>query len=175
MKKWISYGIITLILASIVHFVILFSLPGLICSFSQKIIIQRAGGVNRIIHESPTTAENNPIVNSSPDLLYSSCAFDVSDKPLYIIATIPETYWSVSGYASNTDNFFVVNNEKSGRSNMSLILKNKTSTYRGKHADTIITAPDNKGVIIFRLLVRLPGDMKMMRSIQQQATCSLIE
>ena len=50
------------------------------------------------------------IVRPSPDLLYAGCAFDLADGPLRIQATVPrDTYWSLSMFAANTDNFFVVN------------------------------------------------------------------
>ena len=57
-----------------------------------------------------TDATSRRVVMPSPDLLYASCAFDLSKGPWRIRAD-PKAphYWSIAMYAANSDNFFVVN------------------------------------------------------------------
>ena len=53
------------------------------------------------------------VVMPSPDLLYATCRMDLSQGPLRIQAD-PKTprYWSIALYASNSDNFFVLNDRQ---------------------------------------------------------------
>lgn len=51
------------------------------------------------------------VVRPSPDLSYSSCVYDLSDGPLRIKVNPWNEYWSLALFASNTDNFWTMNDE----------------------------------------------------------------
>ncbi|MBY0521326.1 MAG: DUF1254 domain-containing protein [Sphingomonas sp.] len=73
--------------------------------------VSQAGGPNRMTHAPVVTAQSRAIVRPSPDLLYSSCPFDVSKGPVLIdVATVPAPYWSLSIFDSETNVAFVRNN-----------------------------------------------------------------
>src|SRR5215207_9462863 len=77
--------------------------PYLVMRIVRRVVRQP---VNELFHMPPTTAESRSVVRPSPDLLYSACVYDVSRHALRIRATLPGTYWSISFFANNTDNFF---------------------------------------------------------------------
>ena len=73
---------------------------------------------------------------------------------------MPETYWSVSVFDADTNNFYALNDRqaKSGAADFILM-------PRGKSAGTgqlpVVVAPTSRGIVLFRTLVmtraRLPG------------------
>lgn len=70
------------------------------------------GGVNRMTHAPLVTARARAIVRPSPDLLYSSCPYDVSSAPLLIDAVpVDAPYWSLSIFDAQTNAVFVRNNQ----------------------------------------------------------------
>ena len=78
-----------------------------------KLARHAQGALNTIRHDPRVSAQSRNVVRPSPDLLYSACGYDISRRPLRVHAVIPkDTYWSVSMFAANTDNFFVINDRK---------------------------------------------------------------
>src|SRR5258708_3403758 len=100
MMRWFKWGLFTLVIATAIHW--------LGVSEASSVIMWRAmgavarGRVNAIAHGERATDASRAIVKPSPDLLYSTCAFDVSRRPLKIVTGAPaDTYWSVALYADN--------------------------------------------------------------------------
>lgn len=96
------------------------------------------------------------VVMPSPDLLYATCAFDVSERPLRIRADpkVPH-YWSIALYAANSDNFFVVNDQQAGGRAVDLVLFGPTSgdapaPYDGAR---VVRSPTRRGLLLMRVLV----------------------
>ena len=55
------------------------------------------------------TSKSRFVVRPAPDLLYLTVWYDVSQYPLRLEGRIPDSYWSLSLFADNTDCFFVKN------------------------------------------------------------------
>jgi uncharacterized membrane protein len=86
---------------------------------------------------------------------------------------VPETnnYWSVSFYASNTDNFYVVNDMTAKAKQFDLVLVKPDSKYQKVGDEEVITAPSNKGVILVRMIVNdrnNPEEMQRLSELQKQ-------
>jgi uncharacterized membrane protein len=102
-------------------------------------------GVNQLYHAPPPTHESFAVVMPSPDLAYSICIFDLADGPVQVIADFPEgAYWSISAYASNTDNFFVANDQTSNAPPARFVFGTKAD------GDDVIVPPSRRGVILLR-------------------------
>jgi len=157
--------------AAVVHAALVFSFPWLVMRVAHNRIAARAGGVNIVVHNPPTTAEHNPIVNSSPDLLYSACAFDLAGGPVRIRARVPATYWSVSGYDAETNNFFSVNNEGARAGLLDLVLAGPGGAVPEAGAARAVVSPSMRGVVLFRTLVPTADRMGEMVRVQKQAVC----
>lgn len=104
-----------------------------------------------VLHAPPVTAQSRSIVMPSPDMLYSTCTFDVSRGPLHITAN-PQlaSYWSIALYAANSDNFFVRNDRQAQGKPLDLKLVSSNSALVGQ-PDTVV-APTDTGVVLMRVL-----------------------
>lgn len=172
MKKWLKISITIVILAVVFHLITVAFFPSLVMRVAHRKISERAGGVNVVIHLPPTTADNNPIVNSSPDILYSACAFDLSGGPVRFNAQIPDSYWSISGFDAKTNNFFVINNEQVKSKNFELILVGAGETPKIDVNTQIIKSPTARGVVLFRTLVPVTHKIEGLIRTQKMADCT---
>ncbi|MEP3245005.1 MAG: DUF1254 domain-containing protein [Sneathiella sp.] len=133
---------------------------------------------NRILHAPVITHHSRQVVRPSPDLLYSICGFDLSAGPLHIsLPPVSNNYWSISAYADNTDNFWVMNDFNSQAVKRLIFLGTAEQVARldpreAKHA---IAAPSETGIILFRHLLALPEDFDRVDQIRRQGNCSPID
>lgn len=98
------------------------------------------------------------IVMPSPDLLYATCAFDLRERGLSIRADPRraghEGYWSIALYASNSDNFYVVNDRQAGDPPLHLVLRRAGDAATPLPAGaTLVTSPSARGLLLMRVLV----------------------
>ena len=132
--------------------------------------LSRGGGPNRIVHAPLPDESWRTIVMPSPDLLYSACAFDVRNRPLAVSAEIPGGYFSISGFADNTDNFFVINDRTAGGGHVRIVLS-RDPGFRDPEGGVVVAAPTEKGVVIFRQLVLDRTQSQKAEQIQRAASC----
>ena len=178
MKNWIKLIVITLLLAAVIHVATVAVLPYGITLYTLLGMQHRTPGgqMNMIFQAPPTTADSRDVVRPSPDLLYSICVYEVSDKPLHIVAPIPnDTYWSMSFYAINTDNFFVVNDRTAKSNPADILLVGENMPYHDTGNSEVVIAPSNMGVILFRILVTDESKLNDLMQVQEQAYCSLVD
>jgi uncharacterized membrane protein len=91
----------------------------------------------------------------SPDIIYSFAAYDVSQKSIHIHCVIPTdiTYWSVSFYDMNSQNFFVENNLTSKSSELDLVLEAQRDESKLLIKGTVIASPTKRGMICIRAII----------------------
>jgi uncharacterized membrane protein len=172
MKGWMKWMVLTIVLAAVFHLIVVTGLPYYIM---LRLGLKSKGVLNTVYHSPPTTADSRRVVRPSPDLLYSACGYDVSKRPLRIRATIPETYWSISFYESNTDNFFVKNDRQIKSKQVEFILVRRGMPYSHTGDAEVIYSPTDKGVILFRMLTMGEDTLKELIKVQKQASCSPLE
>ena len=91
MKNWFRWIILTLALAVVFHLLTVTLFPRVIMAVAIRRILNRSGSeINTLIHSPRVTVDSRQVVKPSPDLLYSICVYDVSEKPLRITATVPD-------------------------------------------------------------------------------------
>lgn len=164
MKRTLSWIIVTLILAVMFHLATIYAYP--------YYVMGSRGAKNTIVHAPPVSALTRHVVRPCPDLLYSACGFDLSEKPLHVTAPIPEdTYWSISMFANNTDNFFVMNDRKLGSKEVDIVLVKKGESFTGKENSIVVESPSERGLILFRMLIKDETKVDELISVQKQASC----
>jgi uncharacterized membrane protein len=105
-----------------------------------------------------TDAAQRRVVLPSPDLLYATCSVDLREQPMRIRADPRTTgYWSIALYASNTDNYFVVNDRQAAGRGVDLVVVGPKSGG-AKPAGlppgvTVVHAPSTRGMLLMRVLV----------------------
>jgi uncharacterized membrane protein len=155
MKFWISMVIIA-ILAGFVSFqVVLRQIPVLKMSVAEKRIAKIAGGHNIMYHAKRPDAEYRGVVRPSPDQLYSACIYDLSRGPVLFEGRAPnDSYWSLSFFEHNTDNFFVINDREIGdREFRFLLVKKGASIPDGFSEAELVRSPSKTGIVLQRIFI----------------------
>jgi len=96
----------------------------------------------------------------APDALYAVCRFDTKNGAVAITGSLPEPGWMVALYAPNGDNFFTSSATPGRRTDLSLLLvpgdegfqatANDLASAAAVTADSTLTIPANKGLVVFR-------------------------
>ena len=128
--------------------------------------------INSVFHAPRVTARSRDVVRPSPDLLYSACGFDLSEGPLVVAAPVPQgTYWSVSMFAANTDNFFVVNDRQLGADQVKIVVVSQGDTPAAPEGYLVVESPTTRGVVLFRMLITDEESVDSLIKVQKQASC----
>lgn len=162
----------TIGLTVLIHFLTIALCPYMIVLLSA---IKNKRKPNEIYHQPPTTFNSREVVRPSPDLLYSGCAYHIVQHPLRITAYVPaDTYFSISAFAANTDNFFVINDRQIKTQKVDLVLKPKNISYEKKEEEIVVEVPTKRGAVFIRTLVNDPENLKNLIKIQHKAECCLV-
>jgi uncharacterized membrane protein len=104
-KRWIGLGAATLLLAAALHLAMIWLIPTAITLGFMRGLGKQAGYNHAVAPPLPTDTSRS-VVAPSPDLLYAVCIFDVSAGPVRVSLRPPKSYWSLSLFDRNSDNFF---------------------------------------------------------------------
>ena len=168
MRRLAGPLLVSLVSAVLVHFAVLAAVPELIM---RQVIanIARQSGVNAMVLIASAT-DARTVVRTTPDVLYSACAFDLSNGPVMVSApTIKDGYSSLALYAQNTDNFFVENDQQSTAASIDVVV-----ARIGQRPTTdapIVYSPSVQGVALVRMIVTGGGDSAAAADARHQARC----
>ncbi|MBN8502731.1 MAG: DUF1254 domain-containing protein, partial [Sphingomonadales bacterium] len=98
-----------------------------------------------------TTQKSRGVVRPSPDLAYSTCAFDLSAGPVAVEA-LPSPaggYVSLSVFAANTDNIAVFDTDQSPDGIRFILARDGQATPPGAR---VVISPSDKGIVLDRRL-----------------------
>ncbi len=168
MRNWLFWLGVTLAIAAAVHVGSVYLVPSAI----MRLATARMGDVNAIHHGKRVDAESRGVVRPSPDLLYSTCPFDLSDGPVHVTAPVPPaTYWSVSVFDADTNNFYVRNDRQIRRS-VDFYLARKGKAAGIPAGARIVTSPTARGLVLFRTLIADEDRFAEIDAARRQATCA---
>jgi uncharacterized membrane protein len=175
MRRWLHRILATLVLAAVFHVFTIMAFPRvMMIAFDWK--GKDMGRVPNVIYHSPRVmADSKTVVRPSPDLLYSVCAYDVSKTPLRVSASVPDTYWSLSFFSSNTDNFFVINDREVKEKRVDIVLVGPGMLYKNPGKAKVVTSPSNRGEVLIRILITDEDRIEELTKIQRQASCSPVD
>ncbi len=174
MKRWIGWMVLaTFVVAVVVHVITVIVIPYDI--MNDTMTKRFTYPANAVLHGAPKTAEDRGVVRPSPDLLYSICLYDVSKYPLRFTALVPDSYWSISGFASNTDNFFAINDQQIKSNPAEVLLVGKDMSYEDVDVGNaeVVVAPSDKGIVLFRVLITSVDELDELIKVQKQASCKV--
>lgn len=150
-RKWIGPAVLALFCALLAWQATLALVPSALMALAVRRVAQ-AGGMNRMTHAPIVTAESRAIVRPSPDLLYSSCPFDVSAGPVLVdVAPVRSPYWSLSVFDAETNAAFVRNNLQAGGQPLRVAI-----TLAGQAVPSgyhIVRVNGSRGVALVRILI----------------------
>ena len=168
--KWIAA---TMLVAVVVHGATVMLLPRFIMYRTMDGIAKQAAGINIILHAPRADWHARGVVRPSPDLLYSICVYDLDAAGGAVrISThdMPETYWSVSVFDADTNNFYALNDRQARTGATDFVL-----TASGKPAGDgrlpAVAAPTGRGIVLFRTLVNDEAHLAGIDAARHNATC----
>lgn len=173
MRKFLPVAITILVIAVLAHLASVWLLPRAIMAR----VIMRTGeaGMNTIHFAKRPDATARAVVRPSPDLLYSTCAYDLSAGPLRVRSPVPnDTYWSVSLFDDATNNFYVTNDREAHAAKKSVV--DFIIVPEGSHSGTedmpAVESPSVKGLVLFRTLIAKESDLELIDALRREATCA---
>ncbi|MFN8946641.1 MAG: DUF1254 domain-containing protein, partial [Alphaproteobacteria bacterium] len=85
------------------------------------------------------------------------------------------TYWSVSLFADNTDNFYVFNDKQAQDKSATILLIGQGQQIPPQDGSmTVISAPSSKGVVLFRTLINDDARLAEIDAQRREARCDVI-
>jgi len=147
----------------------------LMAGAEQRLAALRGTGRNHFHHGRTPTHQSRQIVMPSPDLVYSSCVYDLSLGPLHLFGTLPpaDHYWSLSIYAHNTDNFFVLNDRQLPGRQFDVVLRQAGQTF-SMPGSTIVDSPTTTGIALIRMIQRRPDDLAIIKASHNTTRCEVM-
>ena len=126
---------------------------------------------NRFFHGRAPTHQSRQIVMPSPDLVYSNCVYDLSAGPVRFSGALPpaDHYWSLSLYAHNTDNYFVLNDRQLPNRGFDVVLGR--SDLRQMNGAITVESPTETGIALIRMIQRQPDDIGVIQTSQRSTLC----
>jgi uncharacterized membrane protein len=181
-KPWQRGLALGLVVAVLTHLLTVWAVPRLIMREAMSRIAQETAvqpapqAATGVYLPPPTDHTQRRIVMPSPDLLYATCALDLSKGPVRITAEVAHPrYWSVALYGANSDNFFVVNDRATATRRLDLRVvppggdQGMTAAAGGA---TVVEAPTRKVLLLMRLLVTDdPADLALAQVARSTLRC----
>jgi uncharacterized membrane protein len=167
MTRWllgVALGAITL------HFAAVAVLPYAIMRGAMGRM--RAAATNEFAHTPLATAASRAIVRPSPDLAYSSLVFDVSRRALAVSVPLTPPYTSLSGFAANTDNFFAINDQTAGASEIAIVLVGPSTPHSNLGGARVVESPSDRGMLLVRRVVPSTEAFAEIDAVRRRATAT---
>lgn len=161
--------LVVLLAAALLHVASLWLLPRAIVAYVRHRVIADVG-VNTI-HHAPLPDETwHGVPMPSPDQLYAACAYDVSQGAVEVSADVPDSYFSISAFADNTDNVFVADDRELARPRARLLLT-RDPGLRDPEGRRLLVVPTARGVVLFRWLVLDRAELPRFEALARSARC----
>lgn len=152
------------------HFVFIHAAPRVM----MDVAIERIGGgsFNQWRVADRVTPLSRQIVRPSPDFAYSACAYDLRDGPIVITATPWNAYWSLSLYAANSDNFFVID-DREARYGAEITLV-RAGRPHPEGASMVVESPSDRGIALIRRLAPELDQYNAATQVAREDVCSSV-
>ena len=190
-KPWQRRLAVGLTVTVLMHLLTVWALPRLIMREAMARIAQETNSQARAqaraqgwpqaatgVYLPPSTDHTQRrIVMPSPDLLYATCALDLSKGPVRITTEVAHPrYWSVALYGANSDNFFVVNDRSAAAQRLDLWVVPPgadRTTMKAEDGSTVVEAPSRKVLLLMRLLLTDdPADLALAKAARSTLRCA---
>jgi uncharacterized membrane protein len=168
--KWIAGA---LLIVAIVHVASLLLLPRLIMLRTMS-VMTRSASANTILHPPRSSARSRTVVRPSPDLLYSICVYDLRAAGGAVrvsIRDMPETYWSVSVFDADTNNFYALNDRQAKTGSADFLIAESGAPANDERLP-VVAAPTSRGIVLFRILVNDDARMAELDTARRHAHCA---
>lgn len=164
-----KYLVAALAVAVLTHLAIVHAMPRVL----MHVVLERlsaGGGYNMWRIADRVTPLSRAIVRPSPDFAYAACPYDVSDGPVTIEVERWRTYWSLSLYADNSDNFFVID-DREARNGAEIVIV-RAGRPHPENAAPVVESPSARGVALIRRLAPTANDYAVAAETARGDVCA---
>jgi uncharacterized membrane protein len=172
-REWGVWILATFVVAAIVHVGSVYAVPSLIMHRALAMMTRNAD-FNTLRFSARPTSESRAIVRPSPDLLYSACPYDLAkaNGALRVQATVPPgTYWSVSAFDAQTNNFYVRNDRQTPSGAVDFLII-APGAYIQNNRLPVVVSPSNRGLVLFRTLINDEARLADIDNARRRASCA---
>ena len=160
------------IIGFLLHLIIIYYTPTLMMKYVGR-NWEEQNMINNSFARDLPTSDFTEVIRPSADILYGGCVYDVTYFPLVIETEVPETYWSISFFSENTDNFSTVNENSHNFGKLKMYLFGPGSTPTKVTDGFIVVSPSNKGLMLMRQFVGNGSNVEKLNEIQKNLNCKL--
>jgi uncharacterized membrane protein len=177
MKKWIPWIGWTLlgfiVVAVVVNLIVATSIPTSI----MTVTIDKEFNFppNQWVFQPPITDKSTDVVRPAPDDIYSLLVYDVSQHPLRITSMTTQ-YWTISGFAMNTDNFFNLTSSQTKANPVEVVFVAKGMKYQDPAGKAqVVTVPSDKGILMITYVIPNQDALQGILQTQKQTTAEVVK
>jgi len=171
MFRWLIIALLSLAAAAVGYVLTMNAIPNIIMGVAIKRVSQDEKAFNVWTHGPRTTETSRAIVRPSPDLAYSSCAYDLSKGPVRITVNPWTDYYSLSLYQANTDNSWVKNDREVGGKAIDVLLISKDMKVKVQAGTDVVTSPSERGIALVRRLAPTADAFAKAAASRQSDVC----
>lgn len=161
--------ILSLVIAAVAHISVIVAAPYVLMRGAMQRITGDVG-TNKWRHAPRVSETSRRIVRPSPDLAYSSCVYDLSNGPIRVTAAAWDDYMSVSAFAENSDNFFVINDRQAPNGVDFVLIRAGDAKPAG--AAMVVESPSTTGIILQRRIAPTEERFAQADSARKGDICS---
>jgi uncharacterized membrane protein len=174
LRTWVAPLAAAVVVAGAAHLAVVLAAPSQIMAQAMDRLSRDGVRLNRWTHAPRTSVASRRIVRPSPDLAYSSCVYDLSSGPVLITAPSLDDYASLSIFAANTDNFYVVNDRQMPRTGAAIVLVGKGQP-RPRTGRPVVVSPSDRGIALLRYLAPTPQRFAAAAAARRAARCETLK
>jgi uncharacterized membrane protein len=166
LMRWVKDVLVTLALAAVLHWLIIAAVPYAVL---LRLRTRGRSRPNIPVHAERIDDSERLVPLPNPDFVYSVMGYDLRHGPVRLRGRIPrDTYFSISAYASNTVNFFVVSDRelRGDAFDVVLVPQGSSKAEMPISGGLVVEAPTTLGVVIVRYLLLRNEDYPNLREIQ---------
>jgi uncharacterized membrane protein len=173
-REWIFWIALTVLVAMLVHLGSVYLVPRIVMDRA----LARLGAPNTMRVGHRPDSSSRAVVRPSPDILYASCPFDLSEGPLRITAPVSHsTYWSVSAFDSATNNFFVKNDRQITGDQLEIVMLRHGQRFPPLDNALeliVLFAPTDRGLILIRTVIDDDKHVPALSKLLHEARCETV-
>lgn len=176
-QQWLKLSLMTVVLAAALHVAFVWFTPRAIMAIFMSRLARQVG-INHIATPPLPTDKSRAVVTPSPDLLYGTCVFDITEGPVRIVLRPPSSYWSLALFDTNTDNFFRLNAGDIAGDVAEIVLgspRDLPALRRDFPSARFVDPPHATGVMLARFLVLDNANMTAAVAAQTSVRCEAVQ
>jgi len=167
-----TYVVAGLLIAIATHFAIVFGIPRVMMHGAFDRVSAHSAHTNEWNEAPRVTAASRTIVRPSPDLHYDACAYDLSHGPVVMRVAAWPNYWSLSLFADNSDNFYVLDDREAHEgAEVTLI---RAGHEHPKDAARVVESPSDRGIALVRRLAPTQSDWDAAHTASAHDVCAVL-